>query len=88
MIKVFLQKKRLDSNILVTSIESYKLGERHGEYKRWFENGQLQFQGSFRNSKLDGEFVLILNGKKTLELRYVNGDIIDEGNILKSQKEL
>ena len=80
-------EKRLDSDILVTSIESYKLGERHGEYKRWFENGQLQFQGSFRNGKLDGEFVAFnLNGKKTLELRYVNGDIIDEEYFEKSKE--
>jgi len=72
-------EKRRDSDIIVTSKEVYKLGERHGEYKRWYENGQLQFEGSFSNDKLNGMFLAFdLNGKKNLELRYVNGELIED----------
>ena len=49
-------------------------GEREGRHKRWYENGQLRFEGNYINRKEDGLFKICKeNGDLSHTNNYKNG---------------
>jgi hypothetical protein len=54
---------------------SLKDGLRHGEWKSWYENGNLWSVGTFANGLRHGKGVVYHpNGKKFIEGTYINGE--------------
>ena len=63
---------------------NYKLGEKHGEWVWWYDNGQKKYLGSYSNDKKNGKWLewsqsgdLIINGNykfgKKWEGTFKNG---------------
>lgn len=52
-------------------------GERQGDYKEWYENGQLKKRGFYLNNQTkDGEWITFHdNGIQQLEAEYTNGQL-------------
>jgi len=55
--------------------EYYEIdGKFDGEYKRWYENGQLEEHCYYKNGKLDGEYTSWhQNGRPLQHSHYTNG---------------
>ena len=52
----------------------YKEGKLEGEFKLWYENGQLWFQEYYKEGKLDGEYKRWgINGQLMAQTYYKEG---------------
>ena len=71
-----------------------KAGERHGEWKYWYDNGNMWSEGEFKNGLSHGyRKVYHPNGKLYYEGKYKNDEPVgvwkfydEEGRFLKEQK--
>ena len=73
------------SNVRETNEEGYiieyrtKYGEKDGEYKIWFSNGQLSLQTTYIDGKIDGEYTeWYEDGQLAIQTAYLNGKIHGE----------
>ena len=56
------------------SIEHYNLGKKHGEWKKYYANNQIDHHGIYTNDKMDGTwFFYDTQGKLTKTIVYENG---------------
>ena len=66
-----------DFNLEKDEIRSYKRGERHGVWVKYYGNGQLQYMGNARNGEIHGDYVDF----------YINGQIKEKGKMKKGYRD-
>lgn len=63
------------SNADTSSLSSYQNGREHGEWKQFYEGGQLKEKRFFKNGLKEGEYVAWWpNGNKQLHYFFENGE--------------
>lgn len=56
------------------SIENYNMGQKHGEWKKFSANNQVEHRGKYKNGKMDGTwFFYDLEGNLTKTIEYTEG---------------
>ena len=56
-----------------------RFGEKHGEYKEWFEDGQIKVETTYKDDKMNGEYKQYFeNGRVMKEEIYKDGRMIGE----------
>mmetsp|Transcript_11463 Transcript_11463/g.12579 ORF Transcript_11463/g.12579 Transcript_11463/m.12579 type:complete len:150 (-) Transcript_11463:47-496(-) len=67
-------QRRMRKNNKLTEEHFWSHGVEHGEWKRWYDNGQLLGQCNYVNGKQEGEYNRWYNNGQLYEQRYyVNG---------------
>ena len=61
------------------TVQEWRHGLKHGEYKEWYNNGQLREHSHYVDGKLEGEFKeWFRNGQLRKHARYVDGKLEGE----------